>query len=147
MYYLASSLLRNWRLSTYHPNAGSECAGHRRAFLGNREVCLMMHLVTVHRRDRVSPEQSLAHWEGNHASHQPCTAWNSSCGQRGWLFSLRLSRDLSAHWEGRKRFFTFSSFLLSASTAEDAQQPPISLLIQKRFVFMENLLIERSLCV
>lgn len=36
MYYSASSLLRNWRLSTYHPNAGSECAGHRKSFFGEQ---------------------------------------------------------------------------------------------------------------
>lgn len=41
------------------------------AFLGSREVCLVMHLVTVHQRDRASPEQPLPHGEGSDASPAP----------------------------------------------------------------------------
>lgn len=42
-----------------------------RAFLGSREVCLVMLLVTVHKGDRVSPEQSLPRWEGSQPPPPP----------------------------------------------------------------------------
>lgn len=70
-YYSVSSLLRNLRLRLTIPVEGGIARDTVRAFLGNREMCLVMHLVTVHKRDRVSPEQSLPPWEGSHASPAP----------------------------------------------------------------------------
>lgn len=50
---------------------GANVQDRVRAFLGSREVCLMKPLVTVHKRDRVSPEKPLPHWEGSHSSPAP----------------------------------------------------------------------------
>lgn len=144
-YHSVSSLLRDLRLSTYQGNAGREHAGHVRSFLGEQRGVSCDAFGYCAPEGQSEPWAASAPWGGQWRlprPHQPCSEWNSTCGQRGWL-----SRAPSAHWEGRKSFFSLWSFLLSASTAEDAQQPPISLLIHKRFVFMGNLLTERCLCM
>lgn len=69
-YYSVSSPLRKLRLSTYHPNAGRECAGHSKSFLGEQRG-VSGDAFGYCTRGTVSPEQSLPHWEGSHASPAP----------------------------------------------------------------------------
>lgn len=81
-YYSVSSLTRNLRLSIL-PMQGGNVQDTVRAFLGNREVCLVMHLVAVHEGDRVSPEQSLPLWEGSQPPPSALHWLSPTRGQRG----------------------------------------------------------------
>lgn len=141
-YYSVSSPLRKLRLSTYHPNAGRECAGHSKSFFGEQGG-VSGDAFGYCTRGTVSPEQSLLHWEGSRASPAPISHALSEMQ----LVGREVGCPEPFLLPGREGRGSLSSFLLSASTAEDAQQPSVFLLTHKRFVFIGKLLIERSLCM
>lgn len=91
----ASSLLRSLRLSTSHPNAGDECSGHTKSFLGRGRFWNVFGYCTEEGRSETT---AVSGWLGGQAHlplHQPCIAWK----HRAWLSFLMLSGALGGKEE------------------------------------------------